>query len=372
MLDLYLKNGKAVDGTKIEIGILNGKIIALGQNLTDITAKKTLDLKGKFVSAGWIDDHTHCYEKLSLYFDDPDEDGIKTGVTTVIDAGSTGSDNIKDFYEITRGKKTNVYAMINISKTGILAQDELGDISRIQENQLLDSVSKFPNFIVGIKARESHSVVINNGILPLIAAKKVQHKLGGHFPLMVHVGANPPELKSVLNLMDKDDILTHVYNGKSNGILDDNGNIESFVWEAYQRGVIFDIGHGTDSFNFKTFSVAVKDGLTPRTISTDIYNRNRKNGPVYDMATTLEKIMLFGFSLAQVIDMVTIEPAKSFHLITKGKLKVNFDADLTVFEIKENNKVLNDSNGNKMSSNKSINPVFSIVGGNVYKTKGND
>ncbi|MCI1921651.1 MAG: amidohydrolase/deacetylase family metallohydrolase [Liquorilactobacillus nagelii] len=372
MLDLYLKNGKTVDGKNIEVGILDGKIMALSQHLADISAKKTVDLKGRFLSAGWIDDHTHCYEKLSLYFDDPDEDGTKTGVTTVIDAGSTGSDNIEDFYKITRNKKTNVLAMINISKTGILAQDELGDISKIQENQLIKAIYDYPDFIVGIKARESHSVVINNDVLPLLAAKKIQHKLGGNFPLMVHVGANPPELRKILNLMGKNDILTHAYNGKSNGILDDQENIKSFVWEAYRRGVIFDIGHGTDSFNFKTFSIAIKDGLVPKSISTDIYNRNRNNGPVYDMATTLEKIMLFGFSLSQVIDMVTKEPAKNFHLITKGRLQLGFDADITVFEIQNKNKVLTDSNGNKRSTDKSIKPVYSIVGGKIYKAGGNN
>lgn len=105
MVDLYLKNGRNIkDDSPIEVAVLGKKIVAVGHQLVGIVARKTIDLDGKYVSAGWIDDHVHCYEKLTLYYDDPDEDGYKSGVTTVIDAGSTGADNIGDFYKITRKK----------------------------------------------------------------------------------------------------------------------------------------------------------------------------------------------------------------------------------------------------------------------------
>ncbi|WEV43600.1 amidohydrolase/deacetylase family metallohydrolase [Lactobacillus sp. ESL0684] len=369
MLDLYLKNGLSIkDDSPLEVAIRGHKIVAMGHKLEDIKAHQTINLQGKYISAGWIDDHVHCYEKLTLYYDDPDEDGYKSGVTTVIDAGSTGAENIDDFYDSNEDKITNVYAMINVGKTGILAQNELGNLDTIEEKALLDSVEKYQNFIVGIKVRESHSVVVNNGVEPLKRGKKFQKELGGSFPIMVHVGANPPDLKNVVSLMDNNDILTHVYNGKPNGIIDKEGNIHQFVWEAYKRGVTFDVGHGTDSFNFNTFDVANSAGLVPKSISTDIYSRNRINGPVYDMATTMEKFLMYGFSLSKVVSMVTEAPAKTFNLVTKGKLEEGYDADLTVFELKKNvaNKLV-DSNQNERIYDKKICPQLCVVMGKAYE-----
>jgi len=369
MVDLYVKNGRDVSGVPLEVTITAGKISAVANQLSGIEAKQVVDADGQYISAGWIDDHTHCYEKLTLYYDDPDEDGVKTGVTTVIDAGSTGADNIGDFYNITRAKKTNVYAMINISRTGILAQDELGDMNRVQWEPFKDAITAYPEFIVGIKARESHSVVVDNGVKPLAKAKGYQARLEQHLPIMVHVGANPPELKDIVMMMTSGDVLTHAYNGKPNGMLTVAGEIKPFVQDAYDRGVIFDIGHGTDSFNFRTGEIAFKAGLTPKSISTDIYHRNRENGPVYDMATTLDKMMLLGYDLETVIKMVTAAPADNFKLNQKGQLKVGYDGDLTIFDVMTETKLLTDSNGNQRTTNTVIKPYYAVVAGQPYEVE---
>ena len=369
MVDLYVKNGRSVNDDPLELTITAGKITAIGEKLTDVEATRVMDVKGAYVSAGWIDDHVHCYDQLTLYYDDADADGVQSGVTTVIDAGSTGADNIGDFYERTRAKRTNVYAMINISKTGILAQDELGDMNRVQWEPFKRAVDEYPDFIVGIKARESHSVVVDNGVQPLIKAKEYQRQVDRDLPVMVHVGANPPELEAILALMTKDDVLTHAYNGKPNGILDENGTVKPFVREAYDRGVIFDVGHGTDSFNFETAATAFANGLVPQSISTDIYHRNRENGPVYDMATTLDKLMLLGFDLPTVIRMVTVAPADNFNLAHKGELTVGADGDLTIFSVAKADKTLTDSNGNQRTTTTTIKPCCAVVAGQVYEVE---
>lgn len=366
MFDVYIKNGKTERNEPIEVGLTGGKISAVAAKLEGATGKKEIDLNHQaIVTAGWIDDHVHCYEKLTLYYDDPDLDGYKSGVTTVIDAGSTGADNIDDFYQLTQAKKTNVYALINISRTGILAQDELGDISRVNKQVLFEAVKRLPEFIIGIKARESHSVVVDNGIKPLLAAKSYQALLG-HMPIMVHVGANPPDLKDILQAMNKGDVLTHAYNGKENGMLDKDGNVFDYVYDAYDRGVIFDVGHGTDSFNFRTAQISRDLGLTPKSLSTDIYHRNRENGPVYDMATTMEKMLAIGYTLPEVVRMVTFAPADNFNLLQKGRLRPGADGDLTIFNTVHEDKVLTDSNGFEMVGHEQIIPTHAIIAGEVF------
>src|SRR5699024_12209057 len=147
MLDLCIKNGRTVQNEKIELGIKDGKIVSVG-TLIDEPATKTISLaEGEYLSAGWIDDHVHCYEKMTLYYDEPDMIGVSKGVTSVIDAGSTGAENIDDFYDLTLKEKTNVYALLNISKWGIVEQDELADLSKIKEDLVKAKLAQYPDFI---------------------------------------------------------------------------------------------------------------------------------------------------------------------------------------------------------------------------------
>lgn len=366
MLDLLLKNGTTITGSPIEIGIKNGKIVTLKEKIVE-EAQKEIDLDNEqYVSAGWIDDHVHCYEKMNLYYDFPDEIGVKKGVTTIIDAGTTGAENIGDFFKLAEQAKTNVYALLNISKWGIVEQDELADLSKIQEMQIWNALRKYRNFIVGIKARMSKTVIGVNGIIPLTLAKKIQ--LENEFlPLMIHVGSAPPELQEILGIMDKGDILTHCFNGKQNGILNqDTGKIKDFVWDAYKKGIIFDVGHGTDSFNFHVAETALREGMKASSISTDIYVCNRINGPVYDLATTMEKMNFVGYSWKEIIKRVTEVPAYTFNLKSKGQLKIGYDADLTIFNFINSEKELIDSNDNVRLTSQQICPIKTIIGGIVY------
>ncbi|MBP1042068.1 amidohydrolase/deacetylase family metallohydrolase [Vagococcus sp. BWB3-3] len=365
VFDLLVKNGKLIDNSRIEIGIEKGKIVAVASQLAG-EAQEILDLKGEsYVSPGWIDGHVHCYEKMSLYYDFPDEIGISKGVTTIIDAGSTGPKNIGDFYQLAKLAKTNVLALVNISEWGIVAQDELADLTKINQTLVREALALYPDFIVGLKARMSKTVVGNNGIIPLELAKKMQRE-DGPLPLMVHIGSAPPELSEILSRLEKGDIVTHCFNGKENGILASDDHIKEFVWDAYRKGVIFDIGHGTDSFNFHVAEVALAANMTAATISTDIYHRNREDGPVYDLATTLEKLLEVGYQLPDLIDKVTAKPAEFFHLSKKGQLAPGFDGDLTVFSVEEQDKELTDSNGNQRVTHTQIKPQQTIVGGIVY------
>lgn len=365
--DLLIKNGKLIDNSPIEIGIKNGTIVASDTHVEG-QARDILDLKGdNYVSAGWIDGHVHCYEKMSLYYDFPDQIGVSKGVTTVIDAGSTGPKNIGDFYQLAKVAKTNVLALINISEWGIVAQDELADLSKINEDLVHQALIQYPEFIVGLKARMSKTVVGNNGIIPLEMAKKIQKDNG--VPLMVHIGSAPPELSDILSHLEAGDIVTHCFNGKENGILASDNQIKEFVWDAYRKGVIFDIGHGTDSFNFHVAEVALKSNMTAATISTDIYHRNREDGPVHDLATTIEKLLEVGYQLPDLIDKVTAKPAEFFHLAKKGQLAAGFDGDVTIFTVEEQDKTLTDSNGNQRVTHTQIKPQKAIVGGIVYDVK---
>lgn len=368
MYDLIIRQAKSTDGSLMDIAIRDGKIAAMGVP-DGATARQILDLHGKiYASAGWIDAHVHCYPKSPIYHDEADLIGVASGVTTVADAGSTGADDVDDFYQITRAAKTNVYAFLNIARTGIVTQNELADMTQIDKAAVREAILQNPGFIIGIKARMSSSVVGQNGIKPLVRAKEIQQE-NGDLPLMVHIGNNPPDLDEIADLLTSGDIITHCYNGKPNRILSPEGVLRDSVKRALRRGVRLDVGHGSASFSFDVAKIAIGQGILPHTISSDIYCRNRMNGPVHSLATVMSKFFSVGMTLQQVIDCVTAHAADALRLPAKGRLDVGADADLTLFELRPSPQVFVDSEGQSVKGESLLVPLAAVVAGVTLLTE---
>lgn len=367
MFDLLLRRARLVDDTVSDIALKDGKIAALGD--VDGPALKTIELGGEcYVSAGWIDSHVHCYAKSPIYHDQPDSVGIATGVTTVVDAGSTGADDIDDFYTLTREAATEVYALLNISRVGLIAQNELANMANIDADAVREAVKRHPDFIVGLKARMSSSVVGENGITPLDRAKAMQAQ-NGDLPLMVHIGNNPPDLDEIAERLSAGDIITHCYNGKPNRILTPQGELWASVTRAISRGVRLDVGHGTASLSFAVAKRAIELGILPHTISSDIYCRNRISGPVHSLANVMSKFLAIGMSLPQVIECVTANAADGLRLKQKGRLQVGLDADLTLFTLKRQPTVLVDAENDSLQAEQLLVPLAAIRAGKGYMTE---
>ena len=369
MYDLIIRQALRADGSLTDIAIQDGKFAAIGTLAADATARQTLDLQGKiYTSAGWIDSHVHCYPKSPIYHDDADLIGVACGVTTVADAGSTGANDVDDFCQLTRAAKTNVYAFLNIARTGIVTQNELADMTQIDKVGVRDAIARNPGFIIGIKARMSSSVVGQNGIKPLVRAKEIQQE-NNSLPLMVHIGNNPPNLDEIADLLTSGDIITHCYNGKPNRILSPEGVLRDSIKRALSRGVLLDVGHGTASFSFEVAELAIKQGILPHTISSDIYCRNRINGPVHSLATVMSKFFSVGMTLPQVIDCVTSHAADALRLPAKGRLEIGADADLTLFEQRFAPQVFVDSEGQSVKGESLLVPLAAVVAGVTLLTE---
>lgn len=367
MFDLLLRRARLVDDTLTDIAIQDGKIAALGE--ISAPARKTVELDGRcYASAGWIDSHVHCYPNSPIYYDQPDSVGIATGVTTVIDAGSTGADDIDDFYQLTRSAATEVFALLNISRVGLIAQNELANMANVDADAVSQAVKRHPDFIVGLKARMSSSVVGDNGITPLERAKAMQRE-NGDLPLMVHIGNNPPNLDEIADLLSAGDIITHCYNGKPNRILTASGELRASVTRALKRGVRLDVGHGTASFSFEVARRAIALGILPQTISSDIYCRNRIDGPVRSLALVMSKFLAIGMSLPQVVECVTAGAADGLRLTQKGRLAVGYDADLTLFALQHAPTVLVDAEKESLQTDTILVPLAAIRAGKGYLTE---
>lgn len=367
MYDLILRRARLPDERLIDIAILDGKIAAVGEVTGRARVEQTL-AANCYLSAGWIDSHVHCYEKSPIYHDHPDRIGVESGVTCVVDAGSTGADDIDDFRQRTQAVTTQVFALLNIARTGIVTQNELADMTQIDRPAIADAVRRHPDFIVGLKARMSSSVVGENGIRPLVLAKAIQQE-NGNLPLMVHIGNNPPNLDEIAALLTSGDIITHCYNGKPNRILTPEGQLRAAVKQALARDVRLDVGHGSASFSFEVARAAIAQGILPDTISSDIYCRNRLNGPVYTLAHVMSKFFNVGMTLPQIIACVTHQAASGLRLRSKGAIEPGLDADFTLFTVAHESVLFVDAEGLAEQGDRQLIPVAAIVAGECWMTE---
>ena len=361
MENYVIKQAHLVDGAIVDILVEDGMIKQIAPMIkADV---EELSFGDDYVSAGWIDMHTHCFDKFETYGDKVDLVGYPHGVCTVVDAGTAGSDTIDELYQQAQNAKTRVYSWLNIACTGIFAQDELADLNRLKEDDFKAACQKYPNFIVGIKARMSKSVLGDSGDQPLVYAKKLQKEL--NLPLMVHIGSAPSVLEDVVTMLEKGDVITHTLNPKANGIRQGK-QIKECAYQAIDKGIYLDLGHGTDSFSFDVAKLALEQGIKVDTISSDIYFRNRLNGPVYDLATTMTKLLAVGYSLSEVIDKVTSKPAEIMNLNQFGSLEVGKVADFTIFKLVQEEVSLIDSTKKVVDYQQRIVPSKVIVKNQMY------
>lgn len=319
--------------------------------------RKSWDAEGCIVTPGFIDIHTHCYPKAFLGLD-PDVLGLERGATAILDAGSSGADNYEDFRANYIDKaKTKVFTLLNVSKEGLLRGHELDSMDKLDEAKVKATAEKYSDNIVGLKARASQSVVGEMGLTPIAEAARIAHEI--EKPLMIHVGNYPPALTDVLKLVDEGDIITHAYHGKKGGILTEEGEIIQEAKDARARGVRFDVGHGVASFSLCVYKQALLDNFDCDMISTDLHVENY-NGPVYNIASVMSKLINCGESLDQVVHKVTYVPAKHFGLTGLGELREGCTADLNLLTLDACEEEIADSIGdtiilkNKITVRKTI------------------
>lgn len=367
----YVLSGVQIMGKSgiSDIIIKDGRISAITETEQAVFGSdmQTIDCRGLYVSSGWIDMHVHAFSAFDPYGDDIDEIGVHQGVTTVVDAGSCGADRIKELLADGKEAKTRLLAFLNISRIGLSRLDELSLMEWIDREKLRLAIERHRLEIVGLKARISRSVVLDQGLEPLKAARELSDETG--LPLMVHIGSGPPDIREVLPFLKRRDIVTHYLNGKRNNLFDEAGNPLEVLTDAVKRGVHLDVGHGTASFSFKVAEAARRHGIAPDTISTDIYRGNRLNGPVYNMASVLSKFLLLGYSLEQVIDAVTVRAAAWLGRPELGRIQVGDEANLTLFRVVREQAVLLDSEGEERVADQFIQAEGVVANGEYIASK---
>jgi dihydroorotase len=308
--------------------------------------RHAIDAAGLLVTPGLVDVHTHLYPGVSHYGIEPDAHCLRRGVTTAVDAGSAGAQTFPGLrrYVIERSQ-TQILAFLNIAVQGMISRlvGELEDIRWASPEQAIACARENPDLIVGIKVRLGYQMAGNDPAPALRLAREAADALG--LPLMVHVIDMRPGLGWLLPYLGPGDLVTHCFHGNEGGILDPRGRVLPVAVTARERGVLFDVGHGEGSFAYHVARSALAQGFPPDTISSDLHAHN-VDGPVFDQAVTLSKLLHLGMQLEDVIRAATSAPAAAVCREARiGALAAGRDADVSVFELREGAWPLPDAAG---------------------------
>lgn len=373
--DLLLKRGHVIDPLnnidgKMDVAISGGKVAAVEADLNPALAKQTVDVAGYYVTPGIIDIHVHVYhtrepEGLSVM---ADSHSFRSGVTTMVDTGTAGAKHFLHFKRTVIDQvKTRVFAYVNIVDLGMIGDFEQ-DIRTMDPELCAATVMMYPDVCVGVKTAHYWTRLPWDAEHPPWAAVDQAVAAGNicHKPVMVDFWPRPPERsyqELILEKMRPGDIHTHVY-AQQFPVLDDKGKPNHFLFEARERGVIFDVGHGAGSFWFRNAYPAIQNGFSPDSISTDLHTRN-VHGVVVDMQTTMSKILNCGMPLQEVIYRSTVTPAREIGHPELGHLSVGAEADVAVFNLLEGNFSFVDCGRAKMKGTKKFDCVMTLRAGEI-------
>ena len=369
--DLLLKNGQVIDPKnnrtgRFDIAVVGDKIARIAPSLPAAHARQAVEVGDYFVTPGLIDLHTHFDAGGADLNLQPDHHALPSGVTTAVDAGSSGHKNFEAFKTRTIDRvKTRVLAWLNIVGAGMYGPQVEDNVTEMDAAACAAMVKKYPNLIVGIKTAHFQPPTWDAVDRAVEAAR-----LSGT-PVMVDFHPKPgrgyPEL--ILEHMRPGDIHTHFY-GRLTPLLDSNKKVADYAWQARKRGVLFDVGHGSGSFWFRIAVPAIQQDFLPDSISTDIHKQSIIL-PRANMITTMSKFLNIGLTLEQIVERTTVNPARAIRRPDLGHLTAGATADIAVFEVEKGKFGFVDSGHARLTGDRRLRCVLTVRNGKVvWDTEG--
>ncbi len=401
--DLLVKGGEVVDPAAgytgpMDVAVLRGRIAALDTNIPAESAFKVIDASGQFVVPGLIDMHAHLYREATFWGVDADAFGSRSGVTTWVDAGSSGAMNLQGFREfVIEPSRVRIFAFVNITSIGLVAQNyELTNPEYCNVSILKKVIDLHSDIVIGIKIRTGRSGGAQD-LIPLERARRAADESG--LPMMLHISAAPPDLKDVLGFLKSGDILTHCLTGQTMKLVDGSGKILPEAKKALDDGVLMDLGHGSGSFSFDSAEALAGQGYWPHFVSTDLHTmsvhghnlikaeeaagdggtagtgdaasiecRVKGDGkPVFGILNCMDKMLYLGMPFPDIITATTSRPAKFLGLDGEvGTLRPGARADLAGLVVEKREQELIDIHGQKRRGKERVRHIFTVLHGKPF------
>jgi len=393
--DLLVKGGDVVDpqagySGPMDVAVRRGRIAAVEPHIPAAAAGEVIDAAGQFVVPGLIDMHAHLYKGVTFWGIDADAFGSLAGVTTWVDAGSSGALNLQGYRDfIIERSRVRQLAFINISAIGLVGQNYELTIPEYCDPGILGKVANLHrDIVVGIKIRTGRSGGARD-LLPLERTRQAADDL--ELPVMLHISSSPPDIKTAIGYLKPGDILTHCYTGHTMKLTGDDGKIIPEVKKAIDEGVLMDLGHGSGSFSFDTAEALTGQGYWPHFVSTDLHSMSVHGGnlmkpgdsaadaapikyqvrgdgtPVFGMLDCMEKMLYLGMPFSKIIEATTSRPAEFLGLKKEiGTLKPGACADITGLIVEKKTRELVDIHGQKRRGSERVRHAFTVLGGRRF------
>lgn len=310
------------------VGVVDGRIASAPEEVP--AGWTVIDVHGAVVVPGLIDLHTHVFDGQDLGVA-IDRIAPRSGVTTVVDAGSSGAHLLGAFRRsITDLRDVGVVPFLNVSSIGTTSIMLAGELHApyVDADTAVRAVEASEDLIAGIKVRASANVGGAFTDRALAIARDVADRVDK--PLMVHLGPAPSSVTGILRILRDGDILTHAFTGWTGNTIVSDGAVIDAALAARERGVVFDLGHGMSGVGYDVVRAAVAAGFAPDTVSTDLHSYS--TAQVVDLPSVMGVCVALGMSVPSVLRAVTATPARVLG-IARGSLRVGGIADLTVLRI---------------------------------------
>ena len=361
-----------IDGI-MDLAINDGKIALVAKSIDAKEGKKVIDAKGMYVTPGLIDIHVHVFQ--GTRYDQalmnggssvsPDAFSFRAGVTTVVDAGSSGWRGFEDFKRQTIDvSQTRVLAFLNIVGEGMRGGPFEQNIKDMDARKAAEFAKSYPKEIIGIKLAhyDGYDWAPTDSA---VAAGKLSH-----LPVMIDFGGSTPPLsleELLMKHLRPGDIFTHVYANwpkVREAPVDDKGKVKPFIFEAQKKGIKFDVGHGGGSFFWSQAIPSIQQGFIADAISSDLHTGSMNSG-MKDMCNLMSKFLSMGLSAQDVILLSTWNPAKVINRPDLGNLSIGTEADVAIFSLAKGNFGFLDITGEKLNGTQKLVAELTIRAGKV-------
>lgn len=370
--ELLIKGAHVIDPANglnqvMDVAVQAGKVAKVAPSITE-NAAQIIDAQGLYVTPGFIDPHTHVFvgPEKGLFANgvnsvSPDDFTFRAGVTTVVDAGTSGWRSFPLFKkQVIDQSRTRILAFLNIAGGGMTGADHEQNLQDMQVDSAVAALRRFPGILVGIKIGHYNGkewTPFDNALEAAAQAGK---------PLFVECHLPEYTLEDQLAKLRPGDMITHTFEhiNERMPIVGPDGRIRPFVVAARDRGVLFDLGHGGAGFWFDQALPAVNQGFYPNTFGTDLHRFSMNSG-MKDMANVMSKFMAMGLTLEQVVSIATWNAARAIGHPELGNLKAGNPADIALFRIRDGSFGFMDSGANSIVGKRKLEIEMTIREGKI-------
>lgn len=347
MSSIMIRNGEIIDsenGTRFcaDIFIQDQKIVNIAAKI-DENATFEIDASGCIVTPGLIDHHTHIYPMAKIGI--PGEAVcFASGVTTAVDAGSTGCDNYEPNRSYIHTGRLAIKSYLNVCSTGLASlPEQMEDVcpEHMDEAKIRDVFERYGEELLGLKIRTSREIVGEMGYRPLSAAVDLAEKIG--VPLMVHITNPPGNMGELVRILRAGDVVTHMYQNTGYSILEHN-SVANMVWKARERGVLFEAADARAHFSFEVCEQALREGFVPDLLGTDITKFSMYLRPTaFNMAMQISKYHFLGIPFETLIQTATWKAAVDLKISDQvGSIRAGKQADIAIFKLQQQKNIFGD------------------------------